>query len=63
VRTDGPDGKQHEYPIAYTFGVQPLQQLGRPSDIANAALYFASDAARHITGQLLSIGGGDYMPS
>ena len=43
--------------------VQPLQQLGRPSDIANAALYFASDAARHITGQLLSIGGGDYMPS
>ena len=26
VRTDGPDGRQHEYPIAYTFGVQPLQQ-------------------------------------
>ena len=26
VRTDGPDGKPHEYPIAYTFGVQPLQQ-------------------------------------
>ena len=26
VRTDGPDGKLHEYPIAYTFGVQPLQQ-------------------------------------
>ena len=42
---------------------QPLQQLGRPGDIANAAVYFASDAARHITGQLLSIGGGDYMPS
>jgi 2-hydroxycyclohexanecarboxyl-CoA dehydrogenase len=43
--------------------IQPLRRLGRPSDIANAALYFASDAARHITGQLLSIGGGDYMPS
>jgi Flp pilus assembly protein TadD len=26
VRTDGPDGKLHEYPIAYTFGVHPLQQ-------------------------------------
>jgi len=26
VRTDGPDGKLHEYPIAYTFGVYPLQQ-------------------------------------
>jgi Flp pilus assembly protein TadD len=26
VRTDGPDGQLHEYPIAYTFGVEPLQQ-------------------------------------
>ncbi len=26
VRTDGPDGKLHDYPIAYTFGVEPLQQ-------------------------------------
>jgi Flp pilus assembly protein TadD len=26
VRTDGPDGVLHEYQIAYTFGVEPLQQ-------------------------------------
>ncbi|MFC6924891.1 tetratricopeptide repeat protein [Microbulbifer taiwanensis] len=26
VRTDGPDGELHDYPIAYTFGVYPLQQ-------------------------------------
>jgi predicted CXXCH cytochrome family protein len=26
VRTDGPDGKPVGYPIAYTFGVTPLQQ-------------------------------------
>jgi Cytochrome c554 and c-prime len=26
VRTDGPDGALHDYPIAYTFGVYPLQQ-------------------------------------
>ena len=26
VRTDGPDGKLHEYQIEYTFGVTPLQQ-------------------------------------
>jgi Flp pilus assembly protein TadD len=26
VRTDGPDGALTEYPIAYTFGVYPLQQ-------------------------------------
>jgi predicted CXXCH cytochrome family protein len=26
VRTDGPDGALHDYKIAYTFGVYPLQQ-------------------------------------
>jgi len=26
AQTDGPDGKLHEYKIAYTFGVYPLQQ-------------------------------------
>ncbi len=26
VRTDGPDGAARDYPIAYTFGVDPLQQ-------------------------------------
>lgn len=26
VRTDGPDGALHDYPVAYTFGVEPLQQ-------------------------------------
>ena len=26
VRTDGPDGKRADFPIAYTFGVYPLQQ-------------------------------------
>jgi Flp pilus assembly protein TadD len=26
VRTDGPDGKLHEYEIAYAFGIDPLQQ-------------------------------------
>ena len=25
VRTDGPDGTLHDYPVAYTFGVYPLQ--------------------------------------
>ena len=26
VRTDGPDGKPHDYELPYTFGVSPLQQ-------------------------------------
>ena len=26
VRTEGPDGKLHDYELSYTFGVEPLQQ-------------------------------------
>ena len=32
VTTDGPDGKLREYPVAYTFGVSPLQQYLLPID-------------------------------
>ncbi len=30
VNTDGPDGKPSDYPVAYTFGVDPLQQYLLP---------------------------------
>ncbi len=36
----------------------PLGRLSRPEDVANAALYLASDEARFITGVCLEIDGG-----
>ncbi len=36
----------------------PLKMLGDPEDIANAALFLASDKAKFITGQILCIDGG-----
>jgi NAD(P)-dependent dehydrogenase (short-subunit alcohol dehydrogenase family) len=36
----------------------PLRRLGEPEDIAGAAVYLASDAARWITGQTIVIDGG-----
>jgi NAD(P)-dependent dehydrogenase (short-subunit alcohol dehydrogenase family) len=36
----------------------PLQRLGEPSDIANAALFLASDAASWLTGHTLVVDGG-----
>ncbi len=36
----------------------PLQELGKPQDIAMAALYLASPAARWVTGKDLQIDGG-----
>lgn len=36
----------------------PLQRIGGPEDLKGAALLFASDAGRHITGQILAVDGG-----
>lgn len=37
---------------------QPIGRMGRPEEIANAALYLASDEAAFVTGSLLVIDGG-----
>jgi 3-oxoacyl-[acyl-carrier protein] reductase len=39
----------------------PLKRIGRPEDIANAVLFFASEQASWITGQLLFVHGGHRM--
>jgi len=38
-----------------------LRRLGEPEDIANTVAFLASSAARHITGQVLSVNGGFAM--
>ncbi len=40
----------------------PIPRLGRPEDIAYLALFLASDRSSYITGQLISVSGGAYMP-
>ena len=44
--------------IAPLKAMTPLGRLGEPNDIANAALYLASDESSFVTGQALSPNGG-----
>jgi NAD(P)-dependent dehydrogenase (short-subunit alcohol dehydrogenase family) len=46
----------------YNMSGLPIPRLGRPEDIANLALFLASDRSSYITGQLISVSGGAYMP-
>ncbi|MEE2659142.1 MAG: SDR family NAD(P)-dependent oxidoreductase [Candidatus Latescibacterota bacterium] len=39
----------------------PLGEKGRPEDVAACALFLASDAARHITGEIIDVNGGLFM--
>jgi NAD(P)-dependent dehydrogenase (short-subunit alcohol dehydrogenase family) len=47
--------EEHEASVAKMV---PLQRLGEPTDIANAAVFLASDAASWITGTTLVVDGG-----
>jgi NAD(P)-dependent dehydrogenase (short-subunit alcohol dehydrogenase family) len=42
----------------YTLGIQALQRIGHPDDVADVAAFLASDAARWVTGDTIQVGGG-----
>jgi NAD(P)-dependent dehydrogenase (short-subunit alcohol dehydrogenase family) len=54
--------KQAETGTLFNVEGQPLRRIGRPEDIADLALFLASDRAAHVTGQLVSVSGGAWMP-
>jgi 3-oxoacyl-[acyl-carrier protein] reductase len=38
-----------------------LGRLGEPSDVADLVVFLCSDNARHITGEVIKIDGGQYI--
>lgn len=39
----------------------PLGRMGSPEDVADLAVFLASDESRHITGQTIHVNGGQYL--
>ncbi len=60
VRTEMGKAMQND-PVAYkeTLAEIPLGRIAEPSDIATVALFLASDASRHITGETIVVDGGE----
>jgi 3-oxoacyl-[acyl-carrier protein] reductase len=52
--------KEGEQADKYKAGI-PLGRFGSAEDIANVALFLASDMSSYVTGQVLSVDGGLYM--
>ena len=48
----------HEFFSAYCKKTVPMQREQYPEDIANAVMFFASEAARNITSQAINVDGG-----
>ena len=40
----------------------PLKRIAQPEDVTGPMLFLLSDAARYMTGQVLHVNGGTYMP-
>ena len=38
-----------------------LKRVGQPEDLANLVVFLASDKARHITGEIIKVDGGQYI--
>jgi 3-oxoacyl-[acyl-carrier protein] reductase len=61
IATEGLAGLGADY-IRQMEASVPMRRLGSVADVANAALFFASDEAAYITGQGMVIDGGQILP-
>lgn len=60
IRTEMTDVLSDEVKDAYSKAI-PLQKMGEVEDVANAVMFFCSDNAKYITGQVLQVDGGMLM--
>jgi 3-oxoacyl-[acyl-carrier protein] reductase len=47
--------------MAKFVGSVPLQRLGQPDEIAQAAMFLLGPASSYVSGQTLHVNGGSYM--
>lgn len=60
VPTERHAGDSQEAKDAYAAAV-PMRHMGEPEDVAEAVAFLASDGARFVTGQKLSVNGGNTL--
>ncbi|WP_372459921.1 SDR family oxidoreductase [Streptomyces anatolicus] len=61
IRTEGLEAMGEDYLRQMTSAI-PLGRLGETADVAHAVLFLASDQAAYITGQTITVDGGQTLP-
>jgi 3-oxoacyl-[acyl-carrier protein] reductase len=62
ILTEGMQAHRSAEFIRSMEAMVPLGRLGTPRDVANAALYLASDEAEYVTGTTIVVDGGQTVP-
>ena len=62
IETEAVRGQRSAEYIRSMEAAVPLGRLGSPRDVANAALFLASDEAAYITGTTIIVDGGQILP-
>jgi 3-oxoacyl-[acyl-carrier protein] reductase len=60
IPTERHDGDPQQMKDEYAAGV-PMKRMGVPADVGNAVAFLASDASNFITGQKISVNGGNTL--
>ena len=55
------DSEAREKIIDLAMGEMALKRIGQPEDLASVIAFLASDRARHITGEVIKVDGGQYI--
>ncbi len=51
----------HDKIVNLALGEIVMKRVGTPEDVANVIVFLASDKARHITGEVIKVDGGQYI--
>jgi 3-oxoacyl-[acyl-carrier protein] reductase len=55
------DSEAHDKIVNLALGEIVMKRVGTPEDVANVIVFLASDNARHITGEVIKVDGGQYI--